>query len=84
MGSCDKILDKARRSPHNLTFTEICKLADCYGWIERPGKGSSHVVFFNAKMGKTPGALMNFQNDRGKAKGYQVKQLLGAIESLEE
>ena len=28
--------------------------------------------------------LMNFQNDGGRAKPYQVRQLLAAIEDLEE
>jgi hypothetical protein len=27
--------------------------------------------------------LMNFQNDRGRAKPYQVRQLLAAIDELE-
>lgn len=33
---------------------------------------------------KYPGCkgLLNFQSDNGRAKGYQVKQLLGAIEEL--
>ncbi len=83
MASCDKILDKARRSPNNLTFTEICKLAACHGWIERPENGSSHAVFIHPKLGKAASALMNFQSRHGKAKPYQVKQLLNAIDGLE-
>ena len=43
--------------------------------------GSSHAVF------KTPWAgdpRVNIQNDHGKAKEYQVRQVLAAIRKLEE
>jgi hypothetical protein len=41
--------------------------------------GSSHVIF------KTPwpgDPRVNIQNDKGKAKAYQVRQVLSAIEKL--
>lgn len=83
MASCEKLLDKARRSPHNLTFDEICKLAACEGWIAHPANGSSHAVFTHPKLGNTAGSLMNFQSRKGKAKPYQVKQLLDAIDAVD-
>ena len=83
MPSCSKILTKARNSPQNVTFTEICKLALCEGWVAHPENGSSHAVFTHPKLGNVPGSLMNFQNKKGKAKPYQVKQLLDALDLIE-
>ena len=48
---------------------------------EARSSGSSHAVF------KTPWAgdpRVNIQNDHGKAKEYQVRQVLAAIRKLEE
>lgn len=54
----------------------------CEEFFEQPGTtGGSHAVF------KTPwlGDLrVNIQNDHGKAKTYQVRQVLQAIEKLKE
>lgn len=82
MASCEKLLDKARRSPSNLTFDEICKLAECEGFLAHPKNGTSHAVYTHPKLGNTPGSLMNFQSRKGKAKPYQVKQLLDAIDAI--
>jgi hypothetical protein len=51
----------------------------CFG--EASQKGSSHRIY------KTPwqgDPRVNIQNDKGKAKAYQVKQVLKAIDRLEE
>ncbi len=60
-----------------MRFSEICQLAECYGFELARQKGSHRIY-------KKPGRreLMNFQEDAGKAKEYQVKQLLAAIEEL--
>jgi hypothetical protein len=84
MSKCERLLEKAKNSPHNLRFEEICKLATCYGWVFERQEGTSHGVYLHPKLGNTPGALMNFQEKNGKAKGYQVRQLLNAIELLED
>jgi HicA toxin of bacterial toxin-antitoxin, len=81
MGKCEKLLEKAKNSPANISFTEICKLAVCYGWIFIRQSGS-HRMYEHPDLDVSQGRFQNFQDDRGKAKPYQVKQLLAAIENL--
>lgn len=83
MAKCDKLLEKAKNSPNNLRFNEIRKLAECYGWVFDRQNGTSHAIYLHPSLGKSPDALMNFQNNKGKAKPGQVRQLLNAIEDLE-
>jgi len=82
MTKCERLRLKAEKSPHNLKFEEICKLATCYGWIFQRQEGTSHAVYLHPSLGNVVGSLMNFQSKDGKAKWYQVKQLLDAIELL--
>jgi hypothetical protein len=78
MGKIDKLLEKARKSPKNLKFTEICDI--CGHFFGEPRQsGTSHRIY------KTPwqgDPRVNIQNSKGKAKAYQVKQVLAAIERL--
>jgi hypothetical protein len=78
MGSSKKILDAMRRSPGNVRFADLFKV--CVEHFGEPRqRGSSHTVF------KTPwpgDPRVNIQNDRGKAKAYQVWQVLLAIDKL--
>ncbi|MEP7272848.1 MAG: type II toxin-antitoxin system HicA family toxin [Acidobacteriota bacterium] len=74
MASCKALLEKAKNKPKNLRFDELCALANCFGYQYRRTKGS-HEIY--TKPGKNP---MNFQNEKGNAKPYQVRQLLDAIE----
>ncbi len=78
MSKCDKLLKKAQNSPSSLRFEELCQLAECHGFIFKGQIGTSHRKY------QRPGykSIMNFQDDHGKAKDYQVKQLLVAIEEL--
>lgn len=79
MGRCEKLLEKARESPGNLRFSELRRLAECYGFEFDRSRGS-HFIY------KRPGypRLMSFQEGRGgEAKKYQVKQLLAALEDLD-
>ncbi len=77
MGRCEKLLDTARNDPGSLRFTEVCYLAECFGF-EFARQDGSHVMY------KYPGyrEVMNFQDVKGEAKKYQVKQLLRALEEL--
>jgi hypothetical protein len=83
MAKREKLREKAQNCPHNLRFSEICKLAESYGWIFERQEGTSHSIYLHPLLGSTPGAMMNFQDKNGKAKSYQVKQLLIAIEIIE-
>jgi predicted RNA binding protein YcfA (HicA-like mRNA interferase family) len=75
---CEELLERARRNPSGLRFAELCRLAECFGWRCARRRGD-HVLY------KRPGTmrLMNFQNAGGRAKPYQVRQLLAAIEESE-
>ena len=80
MARCEKLLEKAESSPNDLRLEELCRLAECYGYEFARMKGSHRIY-------KRPGrpGVMNFQAAKGgKAKPFQVKQLLREIEELEE
>ena len=80
MPSLDKILQQMRASPVGVRFADLKKVCDRY--FGRPRQAaSSHAVY------KTPwpgDPRVNIQNDEGKAKPYQVRQVLQAIEQLEQ
>ncbi len=78
MGSVEKIEQKARRSPKALSFAEACQLAEFYFGEPRKGSGS-HVAIYKMPWQGDP--RINLQRgDGGKAKEYQVKQLIKAID----
>ncbi len=79
MGKIDAIIEQVRRNPENVKFPDLCKVCDYYFGKARQVK-SSHRIY------KTPwkgNPRINIQNHQGKAKTYQVKQVLNAIERLE-
>jgi len=70
-----KLLKAARNRPNNLRFDELCQLAEACGfeWVHGTG---SHRVY--AREGVVE--ILNFQPRKdGKAKAYQVRQLLAII-----
>lgn len=81
MGRCDKLLEKAKNSPRNFSFDEICQQAECFGFIFQR-QSSSHIIYEHPNLRVEQNRFMNFQNLKGKAKSYQVKQLLKAISFL--
>ena len=73
-----KILDQMKREPANIRFIDLKKVCEAHFGKPR-NSGSSHLIF------KTPwpgDPRVNIQNDKGKAKAYQVRQVLLAIERL--
>ena len=82
MEKCAKLLQRARNAPGGLSFDEICTLAKCHGFVATR-QSSSHALFHHPALHPTMGGFMNFQSVHGKAKAYQVRQLLRAIENLE-
>jgi hypothetical protein len=81
MAKREKLLEAAKSAPTNLSFDDLCSLAECYGFEYRRQKGS-HRVYEHPALLPEQGGFMNFQSDKGKAKAYQVKQLVKAIENL--
>jgi hypothetical protein len=79
MENVDELILSLRQNPKNVRFSDLCKICDHY-FGEPRQKKSSHRVY------KTPwqgDPRVNIQNDKGKAKAYQVKQVLLAIEKME-
>jgi len=75
---CKKRLEEARANITSLRFGNLCALAECFGWVFIRQSGSHRMY---KRSGNT--ILMNFQEDRnGRAKPYQVRQLLAAIDEL--
>ena len=69
-----------RKEPRNVRFADSLKICvEHFGTLRQ--NGTSHAVF------KTPwpgDPRVNIQNGKGKAKTYQVRQVLQAIDKLEE
>jgi hypothetical protein len=75
----EKLYDKIQSSPANAHFSDVCKLAEMVGCTFRRISGGHHIYHHPLYPG--PGNLLNFQQNKGKAIPYQVKQLLAFIEN---
>lgn len=78
-GAVDRILEQMRREPANVRFADLTRVCEHYFGVARRS-GSSHAIY------KTPWAgdpRVNVQNTKGKAKPYQVRQVLQAIEKIQ-
>ena len=79
MKSIAEKIKQFKNNPKNVKFSDLCKVCDFY-FGEARQSGSSHRVY------KTPwkgDPRVNIQKSKGKAKAYQVRQVLKAIERLE-
>ena len=69
-----------QRNPVGVRYADLMKV--CVHYFGQPRqRGSSHAVF------KTPwpgDPRVNIQSEKGKAKAYQVRQVLRAIAKLED
>jgi hypothetical protein len=73
------ILAQMRNNPGGIRFADLCKVCDHYFGQARQTSGSHRVY-------KTPWSgdpRVNIQNNKGKAKAYQVRQIRKAIERME-
>lgn len=80
VSNIQKILTRMRKEPNNLRFSELCKVCEHFFGAPRQNR-SSHLVF---KMPWAGDPRINIQNADGKAKAYQVRQVLLAIDKLEK
>ncbi|HMK60544.1 MAG TPA: hypothetical protein VK452_05285 [Dissulfurispiraceae bacterium] len=79
MPNVAEMLSKMKSNPGDIRFYDLCLVCDHYFGTARQ-KGSSHRIY------KTPwhgDPRINVQNDKGKVKKYQVKQVLRAIVLME-
>ena len=73
------ILEQIKRNPQDVRFADLCRICDIYFGKARQ-RGSSHRIYRTPWPGDP---RVNIQNNKGRAKAYQVKQVLMAIEKLE-
>jgi hypothetical protein len=71
---------KMRENPANIRYTDLYAVCEHYFGQPRQ-EGTSHAVFSMPWPGDP---RVNIQNKNGKAKPYQVRQALKAIDKLEE
>jgi hypothetical protein len=79
VASVDEIVVKMKQNPKGIRFSELSKVCDHYFGKPR-SHGTSHKVYRTPWQGDP---RVNIQNAKGKAKAYQVRQVLWAIERLE-
>jgi predicted RNA binding protein YcfA (HicA-like mRNA interferase family) len=76
LGKLEKLIEKAKSSPQNLSFEEFCWLCEYFGMAERRHAGSHRVY----KRTEEPRFALSIQSDKGRAKPYQVKQFLDLLD----
>lgn len=79
MARVAKYLAQMREAPSDVRFVNLAKVCDHY-FGEPRQRGTSHRVY---RMPWQGDPRVNIQDDHGKAKPYQVRQVLAAIEKLE-
>jgi hypothetical protein len=81
VGRYDKTLARMRSAPHDVPFDDVVKICTTIFGAPR-SKGTSHVVF---KMPWAGDPRVNIQRTgNGKAKTYQVRQVVEAIHKMTE
>ncbi|MFE3442278.1 toxin HicA [Nocardia sp. NPDC059180] len=81
MSKVEKLLAKIAESPKNIRYEELYSVCQEHFGIPRQ-TGSSHAVFSTPWPGDP---RVNIQEgDGGKAKAYQVRQVLAAIDKLRQ
>jgi hypothetical protein len=79
MADINAILEQMGNNPKGIRFNDLCRVCDRYFGVPRQ-PGTSHRIY---KMPWQGDPRVNIQNDKGMAKAYQVKQVLKAIERLQ-
>jgi len=79
MSDLAKLLAQMQSNPKGVRFSDLKKVCEHY-FGEPRQSGSSHCVFRTPWPGDP---RVNIQNSKGKAKPYQVKQVLLAIAKIE-
>jgi hypothetical protein len=78
MSKLEKILAEMEKSPQNVTFADLHKIASHF-FGEPRNQGTSHHVYKTPWLGDP---RVNIQ--KGKGRKAKVKQVLAAIQKLEE
>jgi hypothetical protein len=73
-----ELLEELKANPKKIRFVRVCRIAEVFGFQTRKSSGS-HRVYYRDGVRE----ILNFQNDEGWAKAYQVKQFIKIIEKYE-
>jgi hypothetical protein len=76
----EKLVAQMRNNQQNVAYSDLLKVCKHYFGEPRSGSGSHNAIF---KMPWQGDPRVNIQNADGKAKSYQVKQALQAIDKKE-
>ena len=79
MAKIEDILIQMKNNPADVRFSDLSKVCIYYFGQARQKDGSHHL--YRTPWQRDP--RINIQNNKGKAKAYQVKQVLLAIDKLE-
>lgn len=74
------IFESLRRNPKGIRFNELVRICDHF-FGEPRQSGTSHRVYRTSWPGDP---RVNIQNDKGMAKAYQVRQVIRALEKLND
>ncbi len=77
MKTIEKLVEQMRVHPKDAKFRDLCKVCDYY--FGEPRQKGSHRIYRTPWQGDP---RINIQDDNGKTKAYQVRQVLQAIEKL--
>ncbi|MDA8419216.1 MAG: toxin HicA [Desulfobacteraceae bacterium] len=80
MDKIQEIILAAKTNPADVMFADICRVCDHF-FGEPRQQGTSHRVY---KLPWQGDPRVNIQRQGNKAKAYQVRQVLKAIDRLEE
>ena len=79
MANINNVLKQMKLNPKDVRFSELCAVCDHFFGAARQSR-TSHRIYRTPWQGDP---RVNIQNHQGRAKAYQVKQVLLAIEKLE-
>jgi len=77
MSKAEKLRDKilSGKSDRNIRFADLCKFVEALGFV-CSSTATSHHVYSRPDVVE----ILNFQDDAGSAKPYQVKQARKIVE----
>jgi len=78
VASINDIIGQMEGNPNDVRFADLRKVCEHYFGKGRRGS-TSHIIYKTPWIGDP---RINIQDDKGKAKAYQVGQVLKAIEKL--
>jgi hypothetical protein len=70
-----ELLEELKANPKKIRFTRVCQIVEAFGFQTRKGTGS-HRVYYRDGVRE----ILNFQDESGRAKAYQVRQFIKVIE----